>query len=542
MKKSYLFCMRPWALGLTVFFVSPPLATQVSAQTPSPRYSQTVADSISVTSIDVGAIRSRKDLEMVPWEILSAFGRQELGIDPLLIDTIDISAGMPSPNGPEFGGVIRTTKPVDIADLSSKLFGDIVDSPKIKGMRSRNANDAPIKVVQTEKQVLLFGSEGTLRRMLGKPSKGSKAIDLLNASKYPMRSVTNLANIKPILEGGLADMEAQIPPPLYKDIEVVLQELEYVVNSNDMAGMSAQIELKLVAKDAESAARLATALANLRTNGMEFAELALRNAIRQEQDMSPELKQACIQYMERIKEFLGKADLWTVNGEEIAINGTYSYTIPTIGVLTGLLLPAVQAAREAARRMASSNNVKQLLLSLLNHESAFKQFPLRAKVDKDGGKLLSWRVAILPFLEENALYKEFRQDEPWDSPHNIQLLDRMPAIFKHPSSQAQKGHTVYLAPYRDDTIWNSMKPKIGTITDGTSNTVAIVEVQDEYAVPWTKPDDLDVNDSENFDFLRTPTFQAGFFDGSVRTISKTIDGETLEALVTSQGGEIVNVP
>jgi hypothetical protein len=66
--------------------------------------------------------------------------------------------------------------------------------------------------------------------------------------------------------------------------------------------------------------------------------------------MSPELKQACLQYMERAKEFLGKADLWTVNGDEIAINGTYSYSIPTIGVLTGLLLPAVQAAREAARR------------------------------------------------------------------------------------------------------------------------------------------------------------------------------------------------
>jgi hypothetical protein len=83
---------------------------------------------------------------------------------------------------------------------------------------------------------------------------------------------------------------------------------------------------------------------------------------------------------------------------------------------------------------------------------------------------------------------------------------------------------------------------MGTITDGTSNTIAIVEVQDEYPVPWTKPEDLDLNDSENFSLLRAPTAQAGFFDGSVRTISNAIDSETLEALVTSQGGEIVNVP
>ena len=542
MMKSFLLHGRTLPLWLTGLFASFALSTNLSAQAPSPRYSQTVADSISITSIDVGAIRNRKDLEMVPWEIISAFGIQELGVDPLLIESVDISASMPSPNGPEFGGVIRTTKPVDIADLSSKLFGEVASSSKIKGMRSRNANDAPIKIAQTEEQVILFGSEGTLRRMLGKPSKGSKAIDLLNDSKYPMRSVTNFANIKPIIAGGLADMESQIPPSLYQDIEVVIEELEYVVSSNDMAGLSAQIELKLVAKDGESAARLATALGNLRTNGMEFAELSLRNAIRQEQEMSPELKQACLQYMERAKEFLGKADLWTVNGDEIAINGAYSYSIPTIGVLTFLLLPAVQAAREAARRMQSSNNVKQLLLAMLNHESAYRQFPLRATVDKNGGKLLSWRVALLPYLEENALYNEFHQDEPWDSPHNIQLVDRMPAIFRHPSSLAEKGHTVYLAPYRDDTIWNSKKPKMNTITDGTSNTIAIVEVQDEYAVPWTKPEDLDLNDLENFSLLRAPTAQAGFFDGSVRTISNAIDSETLEALVTSQGGEVVNVP
>ena len=161
----------------------------------------------------------------------------------MLIECVDISASMPSPNRPSFGCVILTTKPLDIADLSSQLFGEVVNSPKIKWMRSRNANDAPIKIAQTEEQVILFGSEGTLRRMLGKPSKGSKAIDLLNASKYPMRSVTNFANIKPIIAGGLADMESQIPPSLYQDIEVVIEELEYVVSSNDMAGLSSFLHI-----------------------------------------------------------------------------------------------------------------------------------------------------------------------------------------------------------------------------------------------------------------------------------------------------------
>jgi len=525
-----------------VLFVSITLPKESSAQAPSARYSQIVSDSISITSIDVGSIRNRKDLEMVPWEIISAFGIQELGLDPLLIDTIDFSASMPSPNGPEFGGVVRTTKPVDIAKLSSKLFDETIDSPKIKGMRFRNFNQAPMKIAQSEKQVILFGSEGTLRRMLGKPSKGSRTVDLVKGSKYPIRSVTAMANIRPIIEGGLSDMESQIPPPLYQDIEIVVQELQYVVSANDMAGLNAQIDLKLIAKDSESASRLAAALDRLRTNGLVFAEESLRSAISQEQEMSPELKTACIQYMERAKVFLGQADLWKVDGDEVAINATYSYSIPTIGVLTGLLLPAVQAAREAARRMSSQNNIKQLMLAMHNYHDAYRSFPIRATESKDGKQLLSWRVALLPFVEGAALYQEFHLDEPWDSPHNIKLIPRMPATFKHPSSQAEPGHTVYLAPYREDTVWNLEKPKMGTITDGTSNTLAIVEVQDEHAVPWTKPDDLDLNELANLSFLRGPTFQAGYFDGSVRALSKTIDKAILEALITSQGGEVVDVP
>ena len=542
MIESIPFLRQTVSLLSMVISVSSTLPKELYGQGPSVRYNQTVSDSISITSIDVGAIRNRKDLEMVPWEIISAFGIQELGVDPLLIDTIDISASMPSLNGPEFGGVVRMTKPVDIADLSSKLFDEIGDYPKITGTRFRNVNQAPMKIAQSEDQVILFGSEGMLRRMLGKPSKGSKTVELVKDSKYPMRSVTAMAIIRPIIEGGLADMESQIPPSLYQDINIVIQELEYVISANDMAGMFAQIEMKLIAKNSESAAKLADALDRLRTNGLVFAEESLRNAIGQDQQMSPELKAACIQYMERAKVFLSQADLWKVNGEEVAMNATYGYSIPTIGVLTGLLLPAVQAAREAARRMQSSNNVKQLMLAIHNYEFAFKFIPTRATKSKDGEQLLSWRVALLPFVEEGALYQEFHLDEPWDSPHNIKLVPRLPTAFRHPSSQAQPGHTVYVAPFRDDTVWNVEKPRFANITDGMSNTIAIVEVQDEHAVLWTKPDDLDLNDLENLSFLRDPTFEAGYFDGTVRAISKSIDKGILEALITSQGGEVVDVP
>ncbi len=169
-------------------------------------------------------------------EVISAFGIQELGVDPLLIESIDIAGGVPLPTGAEVGGVIRTIKPVSISDLSGKLFDETVESPKMKGMRFRNMLEAPLKVAQSEPQVILFGMDGTLRRMLGKPSKESKMIELIKSSKYPVRSVTAISPIRPLLEGALAGAESQIPPDLYANLAIVIQELEYFVSANDMMG------------------------------------------------------------------------------------------------------------------------------------------------------------------------------------------------------------------------------------------------------------------------------------------------------------------
>ncbi len=76
--------------------------------------------------------------------------------------------------------------------------------------------------------------------------------------------------------------------------------------------------------------------------------------------------------------------------------------------------------------MSCSNNVRQLAISLLIHESSTKSLPAAASVDKVSGKpLLSWRVHLLPLLDEQDLYNQFKLNEPWDSPNNIKLLDKI---------------------------------------------------------------------------------------------------------------------
>ncbi len=243
--------------------------------------------------------------------------------------------------------------------------------------------------------------------------------------------------------------------------------------------------------------------------------------------------------------------LTTVRRTKLGIELDEQQPLPGIGVvssapaLTALLLPAVQAAREAARRMQSSNNMKMISLTLLNYQAAHGKFPPAYTADKDGKPLLSWRVHILPFLEQNDLYKQFHLDEPWDSEHNKPLIASMPSFYKSPKSAVSgEGKTNYLTVRGEKTVFPGAKGvTVGEITDGASNTIMTVEVSDENAVVWTKPDDFECDEKnllKGLIGLWAGGFNAGFADGSVRFLSSSIDLKTLNALFTRNGGEAVD--
>ena len=208
-------------------------------------------------------------------------------------------------------------------------------------------------------------------------------------------------------------------------------------------------------------------------------------------------------------------------------------TMAVAGIGVGMLLPAVQHVREAARRTTSLNNQRQLALALHNYHAANDSFPPAYTVDDDGNPLLSWRVAILPYIDQQDLYDQFHHDEPWDSEHNIQLLDQMPLVLKNPSTAGQPGSTDYVAPMSDDSV---LVPGEGTgfepITDGTANTILLMEVGASQQVPWTSPQDIEIETLESLDQLdngHPGTVLVAMADGSVRTISKF--GLSIEQLI-----------
>jgi uncharacterized protein (TIGR03067 family) len=200
---------------------------------------------------------------------------------------------------------------------------------------------------------------------------------------------------------------------------------------------------------------------------------------------------------------------------------------------------------ELAKAMRlSTHNLKQIGVAIHNYHDTFNQFPLPAIHSKDGKPLLSWRVAILPFIEQVDLYKEFKLDEPWDSEHNKKLLAKMPTIYAPVVGKHASGTTFYQVFNGPGALFEgNIKLKITGVKDGTANTVMVTEAG--AAVPWTKPEDIPFDPQAKELPKLGGLFPDGFYvlmcDASVHFVSKRFDTTIFRAAVTRAGGEAIDL-
>lgn len=194
-------------------------------------------------------------------------------------------------------------------------------------------------------------------------------------------------------------------------------------------------------------------------------------------------------------------------------------------------------------RAASMDNLKRLALAVHaymdDHDSKFPN----DITDKDGKLLLSWRIRLLPYLEQAELYKQFKLDQPWDSEANKKLLVKMPTAFNSPRVRVKlPGHTVYQGFAGPGSVFEQgQELRIFSITDGLSNTILAIE--SSVAVAWTKPVDLPFDEKKDLPDIGKAYGAkplAVLCDGSVRTLDlTTLSATTLKAAITRAGGEVL---
>jgi hypothetical protein len=159
-----------------------------------------------------------------------------------------------------------------------------------------------------------------------------------------------------------------------------------------------------------------------------------------------------------------------------------------------LLSPSGAYAPVAARRMQCGNNIKQICLALLNYHDVYKRFPPAVTYNEAGRPMHSWRVLILPWLEEQKLYDSYDMNEPWDGPNNAKLLNQIPRVLKCPSHDRRlNSDTTYCVVIGERTLFPPQGSRsLKDIVDGSSNTVAIVE--QTKGIPWMAPLDPSIDE------------------------------------------------
>lgn len=402
-------------------------------------------------------------------------------------------------------------------------------------------------IVVTEKDVMI----DYLSRPVAKEGPLAPALKLA-ASGKAIVAAANIAAL-PIPPGALGDLPPSVQPILRADTVVVTLDL----------GKDAVLGLKAGYKDAAAADAAQAAVKDLVKLGR--AELAKAKAEMEKKLNDPDaelprkaedLPEAvasvfALGALNRADDFLADPKLVTRTGNDLSVSVTVPQEFTGIGAVgaigVGLALPAVQKVREAAGRMSSSNNLKQIGLAVHNYHDVHGRFPTDIK-DKTGKAILSWRVEILPYIEQEAVYRQVKLGEAWDSPANKEMAKVQIKTFMSPNAtntQVEGGYGV--THYRgvkgkgmafDPTV---KQLRFQDFTDGTSNTIMVVEGGDPVA--WMKPDDFDVPAKGAIPRLEVPGrpgFNALFADGSVRWITRPgVNDNDLRAYFTRNGGEVV---
>jgi hypothetical protein len=216
--------------------------------------------------------------------------------------------------------------------------------------------------------------------------------------------------------------------------------------------------------------------------------------------------------------------------------------------LLAALWKRIDRAREGARWAQCFGDFKGIALGLHNYHAEYGSLPPAYLTDASGRPTLSWRVVILPFMEQKPLYNAFNLSEPWDSPTNIKLLGRMPGTFACPNRYAETGAglTKCVAVVGPGTMFPGARPaRFADVRDGLDRTIMLAEVEG-LAVPWTAPVDLDIrtmslriNDPQKPSISsphpKGPAVSMG--DGMLRIVPRSLPPGSLRALITAAGGE-----
>ncbi len=432
------------------------------------------------------------------------------------------AAGAPS------GAIFRMSKPQDWKAVLTKSIPQLKEAKFGESTYYQIESAENIRVSSPDSQTLVIAQEPMLFRILtAKPGATDRA-PWAEAWKAIKKGQVALAVDVTALPNGLNPRNAGQPISPLGIVGPLFERASAYALSVDAT--------KMIAVDG-------IAICNNENNAMQVADtlkacLTLgRNALDSFRDQAGRTPAEIKILIDLGHPFLDKAAI-TTEGRTVHLSSAGDIQLAQA---IQMLVPSVQTQRDGARRAQSVNSMKQIGLAFYNYQSTHGSFPAAANLGPDGKTPHSWRVAILPFIDQNDLYQQYKLDEPWDSPSNRKVLDKMPAVYRHPSSKSTTSPSYFVFTGKETLFPGNEGSKIADITDGTSTTILAVEADRD--IPWTKPEDIPFDPNGPVPKLggfQPNGFSALFADGSVKSIKATVNPVVLKALITRASGEVIN--
>ena len=518
-------------------------ADEVPAKPPAVDLSYVPADAFGIVVVQPKRLMAAPELQMFPLEVATAALQKEIGIDPANVEQVVVVVeNLFQPQPPEPGVVVHFAQAYDRAKVFPKLLAGAVEVQA----GGKTYLKSPLRNVPAfylpDNKTMVVANEDLLKRMLAAQPSATSPLHQRAKNLDTTAQAVALFSVDAVREP-LNQMLAKappLPPPLSDVPKLLGLTSAYEFRFTLQGGF--RTEAVFHAKDAPSAPEIE----KIAKDAIQFAEQALQAQMSQQFARSQDpVEQALAKYTQRMVKSTFESIKIQRNGADVSVSSDQNFGMVTAGTAVALLLPALQSVKSAARHAQSQSNLHNFIIAIKTYETAHNRLPARAIMSKDGKPLLSWRVQILPYIEEDVLYRKFHLDEPWDSENNKPLIAQMPKIYESLDQPLAEGKTRYVVPVGKGTIFEGTEGlKEKQITDGTSKTICLVEVGPDKAVTWSKPEEMDYDSKQplaGFGEISPRGFLAAFADGGVRTISSSVDVEVLRALFTYNGGEAVGI-
>ena len=539
-----------WLMAMLMFTTpSLPVLAQESGRSAS---TYLLPQACVVVSMRPRQLLTSPAMQMLPIEVLQAAALQHASIDPLEVESLLLSVEPPMVGPPNYS-LLTVFTPDYQAKLHPRLTAHT--QPGQLDGREYLKSQHPLlpSILIIDGNTMLAAPDMTLHKLVAQESSAEDGLlisRLKGAAADDLYVAVDLESLRPLINQLMMQAQGEVPAELQPFLAA--PDLIRLVEARLNLTGTGPTELVVEANSAADAAKLIAMLEQIvdmwRSEG-------LATAAELKQNPDP-VQQALGRYQERIMSQTTDMLVPEQDGARLIVfhqdpgegDTDPLTTVAIIGTLVGLLLPAVQAAREAARRNTSMNNMKQIMVALHNYHDMRKHLPAHASFNDAGKPLLSWRVLILPMIGESELYEQFHLDEPWDSEHNRPLVSQMPEIYLDPSSKfrVEDGKTHYLGAKGKEYAFDGTEKgrQFKSFHDGISNSIMVLQVNDQRAAVWTKPDDWERDPERPLQGLTGSVhpgiFLAGFADAHVQVVATDIDVEVFQHLLTIAGGEVLN--